>query len=320
MDGVIEGAFIAVRTALAEFRVKGFVENVTATAFDIGALTVDYTSAALPAGVPSEGQLVEVKGDNILGPSGELIATRVEPEIFDIGNANHVEIEGFITAVTPPVPPATVPSEFTLVNQLVQTRLSTIFEAGTADDLVVGVKVEVEGAGNPLVAEKVKFKDPVVLEADVASKTDQPPLLLTLNGLPGITVRVNGLTEVKGKAASFSDIAVDDHVRIRGRRTGNFVLATRLDERSANTDVVLQGPVDLPPAPSDPIVSILGVVVDTRDLPDDAFSFRGLDDTPIDRDSFFATVTPGDLVKAQGTLDGVAVPAVVIWSEIERED
>jgi len=309
-NGVIEGAFIAVRTALAEFRVKGFVENVTATTFNIGALMVDYTSAALPAGVPSEGQLVEVKGDNILGPSDELIATRVEPEVFDVGNANHVEIEGFITAVTPPVPPATVPSEFTLTNQLVQTSLSTIFEAGTADELVVGVKVEVEGAGNPLLAEKVKFKDPVMLEADVASKADQPPLLLTLKGLPGITVRVNGLTEVKGKATSFIDIAVDDHVRIRGRRTGNFVLATRLDERSANTDVVLQGPVDEPPAPppSDPIVSILGVVVDTSGLPDN------------DRNNFFATVNPGGLVKAQGTLHGSAVPPTVIWNKIERED
>ena len=315
--GLIAGTLVETKAALAEFGVTGFVENTNATTFTIGALTINYSAAdtsGLPGGAPSDGLMVEVKGSNLLGPVGELIAAKVELAGLGLANASEAEVEGFVTD------DANAPGEFTLGNQLVQTTASTQFEGGTPGDIAVGVKLEVEGAlvNGVLIAREVEFRDDIKLESDVASVGTAPDRL-TLTGLTGITVTVDGLTDIEGNANRFADIAVGDHVRIRGRRTaGGVVLATRLEERSADTTLILQGPVDAVPAPADPNVSILGVTVDTTPIADD--QFQGFDGAAVGRASFFDPVTgvaAGDLVKAQGRVDAIGT---VSWEEIELED
>ncbi len=313
-DGVIGATRIELKGALVEFRVKGFVENTDtgAQTFTIGALTVDYSAADtgdLAGGNPVNGQLVEVKGQNALGLGGELIATKVEPERLGVANAAQAEVEGFVTSLVST-------SDFDVSSQRVVTTGSTIFVGGLQGEIVVGLKVEVEGvlAGGILTATKVSFRDNVKLESDVASVGASS---LTLAGLPGITVTVDSQTEFKGNATGFGDILTGDHVRIRGRpSTGNTVIASEVDERSPDTDVVLQGPVDGPPAPlADPILSILGVVVDTSAIVD--ANFEGLDDAATGRTAFFAAVAPARVVKAKGAL---GVGGTVAWDEIELED
>jgi len=59
------------------------------------------------------------------------------------------------------------------------------------------VRLEVEGvlAGGVLTVSKVEFGDGIKLEGDVANLTASS---FELNGLPGITVMPNGLTEFSG--------------------------------------------------------------------------------------------------------------------------
>ena len=315
-SGLIAATFIERKTALVEFRVEGFVENTDTNAqtFTIGTLTIDYSSADtgdLSGGNPVDGQLVEVKGDNML-VGGQLIATKVEPEGLGVADAPQAEIEGFVTSMTST-------SDFVVGSQRVITTGSTIFAGGLQNEIVVGLKIEAEGmlTGGVLTCTKVSFRDSIKLESDVEA-VDPGASTLTLKGLPGITVQANGQTQYKGNAAAFADIGDGEHVRIRGRIVaGNTVIASEVDERNQDTRVVLQGPVDAIPPPVDPIVSILGQVVDV-DIngfqdPDD---YKSLDGLPIGRAAFFVAIQPTDLVKAQGDLAG----NTVIWDEIELED
>ncbi|MFQ5937244.1 MAG: DUF5666 domain-containing protein [Acidiferrobacterales bacterium] len=310
-DGRIGATFIERKAALAEFRVKGFVAstNVAAQTFTIGVLTIDYSAADigdLPGGNPVNDQLVAVKGQNALGPSGELLATQVEPEGLGVADAPQAEIEGFVTAMTSS-------ADFTLGSQRVITTTSTLFAGGLPGDIALGVKLEVEGtlAAGILTAEEISFRDSIKLESDVATLGASS---FTLKGLGGISVTVNRQTEFKGSASTFGDIALGDHVQVRGRLTGTTVTATEVDEDSAKADVILQGPVDATPVPTDPTFSILGVPVNTTGIPD--ANFEGVDDAPIGRADFFGAIAPTDLVKAQGTLAG----ATVTWDEVELED
>jgi hypothetical protein len=198
------------------------------------------------------------------------------------------------------------------------TTPTTVYEGGLCEEAVVGAKIEVEGmAGTPLIAVKIEFKDPVKLEGDIASKVGNT---LTLDGLPGISVTVNAQTIYKGAATSLADIdaAAPDHVRIRGRATGaTTVVATEVDDRGAGglpAEVILQGPVDAVPAPVNPLLSILGVSIDTSGISD--ANFQGPEDSVLGRTEFFNNVSPADLVKAKGEWDGSSVA----WDEIELQD
>jgi len=154
--GQIRATYVEVKTP-GEMEVKGTIKNLDmqAKTFKINALIVDYSStntSDLPGGVPADGQYVEVKGMTYSG--GTLTATEVEMDDDTLGaaDAGKVEMEGYVTDVTPP-------SQFTVGTQAVQTTSSTVFENGTASNIVKGSKVEVEGplAGGVLTATKVSF-------------------------------------------------------------------------------------------------------------------------------------------------------------------
>lgn len=309
--GIISATFIELKTAFAQFHVKGFAENVNtgARTFTIGALAIDYNAADvsdLAGGHPASNQFVEVKGQNPLGVGGQLMATKVEPEGLGVADAGEAEVEGFVTSLTST-------SDFFLDSQHVVTTGGTRFEGGLQSDIAFGVKLEVEGSlsGGILTAEKVSFRDNIELEADVAGVGANS---FTLKGLSGISVTVDSQTEFKGNAAAFGDIAVNDHVQVRGRLlSGNTVIASEVDETSANTDVILQGPIDaFTPPPTDSI-TILNVVIDTTAISDG--NFHGVDDIVVGRAAFYTGVKVGSLVKAKGTSG-----ASVTWKEVELED
>jgi len=311
---VVVATFIEKKGPLAEFNVAGFARNtntITKT-FTIGALTVDYHNANvndLPGGNPVDGQLVEVKAQTAPA-GGALIATKVEPVGLALADADEAEIEGFVTELV-----NNSTSDFFIGAQHVVTG-STVFVGGLQSDIAPGVKLEVEGslAGSILTATKVSFRDNIELEADVAG-VDVGANSFTLKGLSGISVTVDSQTEFKGNANAFGDIAVDNHVQVRGRLLSgntNTVIATEVDE-SGNTDVILQGPIGaFTPPPSDSI-TILNVVINTTAILDG--NFHGVDDTVVGRDAFYGGVKVGGLVKAKGTWG-----TSVTWKEVELED
>jgi len=318
-DGIIQATFIEkklVGTVTPE--VRGFVKNHNdgAKTFQIGALTVNYSTAIIndmpnPAGNSWNGLLVEVKGNVFNAVTTTLTATKVEPENPGVGNnVDEFEVEGFVTQVLGP-------GDFFIGTTHVQTTSSTEFRGGTIDEIVVGAKLSAEGrlVNGILIAKHVKFHESARLEGDIAT-IDLGAQTFTITGLPDVTVSVNGQTEFKGNGGTtiggLSDLAVGNHVRVRGRVSGsNSVIATRVEQRSAAADVDLQGPVQ---AVSNPNLTILGVTVNTGPLNDD--DFEGINDAPIGRAAFFNAVRVGTLVKVQGRLNG----GLVTWREAELED
>ena len=309
-DGVISARRIEKEDSLSSFRVTGFASSIDTglRTFAIGAQAIDYVAADttdLPGGHPAAGQLVRVRGTTSLTLSGAIDATRVEAdELEDAEDNDDVEVEGFVTALGGA-------NQFTLGGVPVTTNVATRYEGGTAAEVIVGVHLEVEGAfvSGVLVAREVKFKESTRIEADIASISGST---LTFAGLPGITVLVTATTAYEGDASSLGDLAVGDHVEVRGRVTGpQSMTATQVKEESADTRVHLQGPVD--PGAADPVFSILGVGIETSGLSDADFEDNA--GQIIGRAAFFAAVATGGLAEAQGDLVGDAV----LWDEVELE-
>jgi len=314
-DGTISGGFIEKKSApFPAFEVKGFVKNQddTAKTFQIGTLTVNYSGATIndmpnPVGNAWNGLLVEARGNTCATTPvcGTLTASKVEPNGPQMQEAADFEIEGFVTSLTST-------SDFIVGNQRVVTTTSTIFEGGVAGDIAVGVKLEVEGvlAGGVLTASKVEFGDGIKLEGDVANLTASS---FELNGLPGITVTANGLTEFSGGINGLSDLVNGNHVRVRGRiSSGATIIASEIEMQSSDTRVELQGPIQsITGADPNQVVRILGVDINTTTI-----SFRDTDDSAITRAAFFAKAVVGKLVKARGSLSG----STVTWSEMELEN
>lgn len=322
-DGVIQATFIEkkpVGTVTPE--VRGFVKNHgdAAKTFQIGNLTVNYATALIndmpnPTGNSWNGLLVEAKGTNFTpGPNaqtqGTLIATKVESENQGVQQADEFEMEGFVTQVMGV-------GDFFIGTTHVQTTSSTEFRGGTIDEIVVGAKLSAEGrlANGILIAKHVKFHESVRLEGNIAA-INAGANSFTITGLPGVIVNVNSQTEFKANGgATITDLnglSVGDHLRVRGRVNGSTsVIATRVEQRSADDDVDLQGPVQ---AVSNPNLTILGVTVNTAGISEN--EFRGLNDSAIGRTAFFNDVKVGTLVKVNGRLNG----GVVTWREAELED
>lgn len=315
-DGEVTAGFIERKAAPAAptFVVKGVVRNHDATArsFTVGALAVAYASADvgdMPAG-SWNGLQVDVKGSACAGNPvcGTLTATQVEPAGANVAQADEAEVEGFVATLTA--------DGFFVGAQRVVVTASTVFEGGLASEVIVGTKLEAEGsiAGGVLTATKIEFKDSIKLEGNIAS-VDPVAGTLTLAGLPGLTVRVNSLTELDG-LTGLAQLAVGNHVEIEAR-PGNsgsvLAIELELDAVAPEPRVILQGPVSAVSGTTS--VTILGVTVNTSAFADS--QFKGLNDAVIGRAAFFAAIGTGTVVKARGDL---GAGGVVAWDEIELED
>lgn len=312
-DGVVAAGFIERKAALGDppFAVKGFVKNhdQAALTFAVGGLVVSYAGAQVNDMPPGnwDGQVVQVKGTACASQPActQLTASKVEPNGPRIGDIAAAEFEGFVTSLAA--------DGFFIGAQQVVVTGATVFENGEAADLVVGAKLEAEGAisGGVLFADKVSFRDNVRLEANIATIDGGS---FTLSGLPGVTVQVSSLTKLGGGITSVSQLAAGNHVRVRGKAgPGNSVIATELDQRAVSPDtrVLLRGPVS---QAADPSLVVLGIPVDTSTVSD----FKNEGEVPIGRAAFFSALqVPGRVVQARGDLDS---GAGVVWDEMELED
>jgi hypothetical protein len=280
--------------------------------FQIGGLTVNYATALIddmpnPSGNSWNGLLVEAKGTIFNATTTTLTAAKVERENPGVGNeVDEFEVEGFVTEMRGT-------DEFLIGNRRIQTTGETEFRGGTADEIVVGAKLSVEGrlVNGVLIAKHVKFHESVRLEGDIAAIGMNS---VTIRGLSGITITVNRQTEFKASGGetveTLSNLAVNDHVRVRGRAAGpDTVVATRIQLRSADRDVDLQGPVQ---SINGGVIVILGVSIDTGAIN----HFESVSGTSMSRAGFLATVRVNSLVKVKGELSGTTV----VWEEAELED
>ncbi len=314
-DGQIHASFIENKTAAGTstvIEVKGRISALTATTFTINNLLVNYVPQdidnSIPSGLLVNGLFVEVKGTVFTcGTPDTLTATKIELEPEGAGaipDGVNAEVEGLVTNID------LMPDSFMIGNRLIDITSSPRYlpQDFGVGDIALGTKVEAEGtsANGVLTATKISFRENVKLESDVDIATisgSSPTFSFELVGLPGIIITTN--LETTG-------VAPAGHIRVRGiEGPDDTVLATRIDDRSGQTDAFLQGPVD---AISVANVTILGIPVDTNSIPDPNFKDAG--EFGITRATFLSLVEPGTLVKFKGVL---AAPDI-IWDEAELED
>jgi len=145
-----------------EIELKGAITNLDATAqtFMLGMLLIDFSSAQIDNNIPGQmlmnGLPVEVKStQGTVG--GSFLASRIEGRAKDLGDngqeGKQVEVEGFITRFVSA-------TDFDLNGSPASTTAQTLFQKGTAANLMLNVKVEIKGmldAAGILVAQKISF-------------------------------------------------------------------------------------------------------------------------------------------------------------------
>ena len=227
-----------------KFKVIGNARSINTTdkKFMIGDLEVDYSSADvrdLLSGDPAEGQLLEVKDENLgyVAGSNMLMATKVEPFDTFTGNddpteVNKVEIETAVIEIVIPGEQFKIPN-FT-VNIDPQT---TTFRYGTADELGVGSVVQIKALRNAdgeLDAYRITFKrNSTRMQAAVDNGgVDVDKNQLTLLG---VTVQINDNTDMEDDRDrvfpfDISNINDGDYLQIRGvTSVDNIFIANRLE-------------------------------------------------------------------------------------------
>ena len=139
IDEIEVTGFVTVFDSLGEFRVGNQPVQTLADTLYVDGTQMDI---ALGRKLEAEGTLID----------GILIAAEIE-----FWDPDQIEIEDFVTEVISA-------SEFTVGNQRVQTDVTTAFEGGLPENIVLGAKIEVKGVPadtdrTVLFADKVSFEN-----------------------------------------------------------------------------------------------------------------------------------------------------------------
>jgi hypothetical protein len=328
-NGDIDASRVECKALLLEMEVKGNVSGLTATTFQINALTVDFsgiTPRDFPGGAITDGDPVEVKGTSLdAGPPLTLTATDVEFKGARFGDneGDHVEVEGFVANFVSA-------TEFTVSTIPVTTDDNTIYEpAGmSASDIGPNLKVEVEGdfdATGALLATKFEFKQATSVRVAGLVDSDDPdkPLSRFVLGIeitsdPNLT-RIEDKTDAKIDPLTIVDIVAGNYIEVRGQEfpAGTGILAATLLERDDGTaaDTELRGFVEVG-GKNEPDLTVLSVTISTNG----ATAYR--DDRlgtnlPMLAVDFWAAVAEGSPVEAKGT---EVSDRAMLADEIELED
>ena len=316
--GVIAATRIEDKPIGQQFEVHGNATNVDTTnmRFEINALIVDYSAATLddfPGGQIAEGDPVEAKGSS-LDAGGELLATRVEFEANPIAGEDglHAEIEGFITRFVSA-------SDFDVTGFPVTTTAATVYIGGTAADLGLNVKVEVEGefdAAGVLVADKVDIRrtNNVGITATIDS-VDAPNNSFVLLGVvvnTDLLTRFEDGSDADLRPLTIADLNTGDYMEIRGDEipAGSGELLASLAKRDdLDNKTEIRGFVS---SITQPDFVILGVTISTNG----STVFRDVNGGVISDVEFFNQLAVNSEVNVDGSETG---DAQMVASEVEFE-
>jgi len=308
-DGVISATRVE-RLGSSESGIFGTVSshNSGDQTFIIGSvLTVHYSGAEL-SGFPhdqiTDGLYVEVEGIFDTN-SGELTATSVEHARISVDDVDEMEIEGFVTNVDE------LPSKFVINDVPVQLSATTEFNGGSADEIIVGMFIEVDGpyVNGSLHAQEIEFDDSVRITGEVANLGADT---ITMAGMAGLTIQTDSLTDFS--SGSFNDLTQGSRIRIRGFQQNNTtVMARRIDTISAGNDASLQGNITSIISPPPGLTfAINGVTIDTSLIPEDTGFI--IDGEVKNSTEFFSSLdVDEDVVEAKGVLLG----SVITWQSVE---
>jgi hypothetical protein len=234
-----------------------------------------------------------------------LTATRVDKQMSDeeqAGNHEDMELEGLITAFTSD-------TDFKVADEPVTTTSATVYRNGTAADLALNVKVEVEGSlnsSNVLVADVVSFhrNGGVELQSTVEAVTASTLTVLGVEITVTSTTRFEDRSSAQVEMFSLSNIGKGDTVDVRGFESpagSGKLVATRLEREPPSMEVEVSGPFK---AGTSPQFTVFGITVDASTattLKDAGGATLTLAD--------FLTQAVGQNVEVSGQLSGTIVSA-----------
>ena len=321
-DGVISATRIECRDGTWDgvMEVNGVVSghNGGVMTFMINGLEVDYSGSAVDnfptAGVINNDDPVEAKGTTLVGTTLE--ATRVEYKgnRFAGDEGDHIEVEGFITRFASS-------SDFDVTGIPVTTTGSTTYEGGTATDLGLNLKVEVEGeynASRVLVATKVEIKSATAVRVtgslDSASGSTLVILGITVNTDP-LTTRFEDKSDARVDPLRAGDLNNPDYVEIRGQEQPvGQITAVIVERDDPDTRTELRAFVEVG-GKNEPNLTVLDVTIATNGATVYRDS-RGGSEVAMNDVDFWAAVQEGSLVDARGTETGVTT---LTATELELE-
>ncbi len=333
-DGNIIASRVEREPAGSEYEIRGVVANLDTNAltFTINQLTIDYSQAVLEDfGTNSlvNGLLVDAEGTT-LNNADALIATKVEYEGADgrdddsVGNENdEAEIEGIVTEFQSG-------SNFKVAGVPITTNGSTRYKYGTATDIALNVRLEVEGrydAAQTLVAEEIEFKNGSSSSTsssnnnDLKVETTLDAVNTTNNTITifGIDFEVDASTRYEDDSSAnlrtfgFANLAAGDYLEVKGYdRGGSILYASKIerDDPKAGNESEIEAPVDS--FTTDSLV-ILGITVTT----DANTRYEDANDNIISKAAFFNQLVVGDIVDADGSKTGATS---LVARELSFED
>ena len=322
-DGDLVATYVALETGLSDYKVVGTVSSVTATGFFVGALEIDANGLAIPA----EGDLVEVRFPaSALGAGGAVPAAAIQAlGEFELDEGERFEIQGFIDSFTSA-------SSFTVSGIPVTVPAGTTFVDGTAGDLDLNDRVEVEGSADSagrLVAERIIFRSTEAIRFEgIVGSVD--PAAGTVGTSVGLTFVVRDLTELEDD----SDLGVEpftlddlnpnvDFIEVRGFRDGSELVAAEIEREEFDPDepTVLRAPADAAAVitgAGELNVTLLGVAVVGTPL---ATQFEDENELPVILDAFAALVDRGVIVEVRwdAFAGDTSLPADEMSIEVEDD-
>tara|TARA_R110002012_G_scaffold77826_4_gene198134 strand:+ start:23661 stop:26408 length:2748 start_codon:yes stop_codon:yes gene_type:complete len=205
-DGILVADEIEFEEA-EEISVEGVVSAfVSATEFSIGEQAITTNGETefknSSASMLVLGVTLEVEG--VLDENGTLVATKVEFE-----EADEVEVEGIITVFNSA-------TDFEIDGQQVITDEFTAFKNGTAENLALGVEVEVEGYTNSdgsIVAFKVEFEENDENEAEVSGAISE---FISATDFSVGDQKITTNDDTKFEGGTIDDLADGVSVKIEG--------------------------------------------------------------------------------------------------------
>src|SRR6202048_245111 len=219
-DGSITATRIGRDASAGTLQVLGTLASVDTVAhtFKINALIVNYSNlTGFTSGQPANGDLVEVQGTTFDSATTTLTATRVDKQMSDeeqAGDHRDMEHEGLITRFVSA-------TDFDVAGAAVTTTSATVYRNGTAADLALNVKVEVEGSpnsSNVVVADVISFhrNGGVELQSTVTAVTASTLTVLGVEITVTSTTRFEDRSSAQVQMFSLSNVSVGDTVDVHG--------------------------------------------------------------------------------------------------------
>jgi hypothetical protein len=317
-NGTVQATRIERKPAGSALQVIGTAASTDAMAktLMINALVVNFSAATLadfPSTGPKDGDLVEAIG-TALDSSGALVATRLELRTsldFKADAGAPARIEGLITRFASA-------TDFDVAGRPVTTSSSTSFDGGSAGDLALNLRVEVEGTANStgvLVATKVEIGHPadtrLIGQVDSVDATGGTLVVL------GTTISVDAMTRFddhgpqKVDTFGLASVHSGDWVEIRGSQSttvAGSIAAMRVDRLQPQSGVQLAGAVVSATQPNFTILStMIATTASTQ------FN-QGLNAT-----TFFAAPV-GKTVTVKGSWNGTVLTAASVQLGDDGDD